>query len=123
MPLPAGTNVPINAKIFYVGLLTRGPRFAVTHGDPALLQQHFSFLRAQAEAGYYKIFGPMMDNGDVAAMVIMQASSLEEAKQIAATDPILTSGRMAIEIHPVFLPDVSGVRPEYWNGKSERRQT
>jgi hypothetical protein len=36
-------------------------------------------------------------------MVTMQAPSLEEAKQIAAPDPILQSGRLALEIHPAFF--------------------
>jgi uncharacterized protein YciI len=115
MPLPSGPNIPTNSKLVYIGLMTKGPRFEETNGDAALMQQHLAFLRAQVEAGHYKIFGPTLDDGDVRALVIMQAASLEEAQQISSTDPILKSCRLAIEIHPAFLQDVSGIKTEYSN--------
>jgi uncharacterized protein YciI len=115
MPLPSGPNIPTNSKLFYVGVMTKGPRYEETNGDATLRQQHLAFLRSRVESGHYKVFGPTLDGGDLCSLVIMQAASLEEAQQIAAPDPILKSGRLEIEIHPAFLQDVSGIKTEYSN--------
>ncbi len=46
-------------------------------------------------------------------MAIINASSLEEAAKIVNGDKMVQSGRLAAEIHPVMLADLSALHVEY----------
>jgi uncharacterized protein YciI len=57
--------------------------------------------------------GPVVDQGRIGGMAIVNASSLEEAAKIVNNDKMIQSGRLAAEIHPVMLADLSALRVEY----------
>jgi uncharacterized protein YciI len=57
--------------------------------------------------------GPFLDNDRIPGIAIINAASAEEARNIASADPTVQSGRMAVEIHPAMLADVSCVLAEY----------
>jgi len=46
-------------------------------------------------------------------MAIINASSLEEVTKIVNSDKMVQSGRLAPEIHPVMLADLSALHVEY----------
>ena len=57
--------------------------------------------------------GPFLDNDRILGIAIINAASAEEARNIASGDPMVQSGRMAVEIHLALLADVSCVLMEY----------
>ncbi len=108
-------DVPRNLKPYFLGLLRRGPRWNETEGPEAmeLLPQHLRYLREQSEAGKYVLAGPVLDEGEFAGVLLILAESLEAATELAGQDPGVRVGRLAVDVHPVLLPALDGVRAVY----------
>ena len=101
---------------YFIGFLVHGQRSSENLPKEkldALLQKHLAYIRSQAEAGKYALAGPFLDKGRIAGILIINAASAEEATQIVRRDPMVQSGRLAPEIHPAMLADVSCVLMEY----------
>jgi uncharacterized protein YciI len=108
-------NVPKNLQPYFLGLLRKGSRWNETEGHEAaeLLPQHLAFLREQIEQGRYVVAGPVTDETDIVGMIIVKAASLEDALALTSQDPGVLSGRMGVELHPMLLPALDGVRVGY----------
>ncbi len=109
-------NIPKGMKQYFFGFLVKGEGWAQTPPKEELdrlMQQHLAYIRSQAEAGKYLLAGPFLDNDRIRGIVVINAVSAEEARSIASGDPMVQSGRMAVEIHPAMLADVSCVLVEY----------
>jgi uncharacterized protein YciI len=112
---PKNTNVPRDLKQYYLALLTRGPRWNVTDDDEAadLMPRQLAFIRQQIEARRYVVAGPVNEEADYVGMMLIQASSKEEAAETAGADPGVKTDRLAVEIYPVYLPSLEGVQVRY----------
>lgn len=108
-------DVPKNLKPYFLGLLRRGPRWNETEGAEAaeLLPRHLAYLREQSEAGCYLAAGPVVDESEFAGVLLIAAESLGQALAVAQADPGVAAGRLAVEVHPVLLPALDGVRAVY----------
>jgi uncharacterized protein YciI len=113
-------DVPKNLKPYFLGLLRRGPRWNETEGAEAaeLLPRHLAYLHEksegeQSEAGRYIAAGPVLDESDFAGVLLISAETLEAATTLAESDPGVRAGRLAVEVHPVLLPALDGVRAVY----------
>jgi len=111
--MPQSANIPKNMKQYFLCLLTKGDKWTpVQFADPAM-QDHLAFIREQIEGGKYVMAGPILDQERIGGMAIVNASSLEEAAKIVNSDKMVQSGRLAPEIHPVMLADLSALHVEY----------
>src|SRR5260370_40256278 len=111
--MPPSANIPKNMKQYFLCLLTRGDKWTpLQFADPAM-QDHLAFIREQIEGGKYGMAGPVVDQGRIGGMAIINASSLEEARKIVHSDRLVQSGRLASEIHPLVLADLSALPVEY----------
>ena len=108
-------DVPKNLKPYFLGLLRRGPRWNEIEGAEAaeLLPQHLAYLREQSDAGRYIVAGPVLDESDLAGLLLISAESIEAAVTLAQNDPGVRAGRLAVEVHPVLLPALDAVRAVY----------
>jgi uncharacterized protein YciI len=115
-------DVPKNLKPYFLGLLRRGPRWNETEGAEAaeLLPRHLAYMREQSEAGRYRLAGPVLDTArthpdesEFAGVLLISAETLEAAAALAENDPGVRAGRLAVEVHPVLLPALDGVRAVY----------
>jgi len=80
-------DIPNGMKHYFVGLLVRGETSAQNLPKEELdqlMQKHLAYIRSQAEAGKYALAGPFLDSGRIAGMLIINAASAEEAKQIVS---------------------------------------
>src|ERR1700686_115293 len=110
---PQGANIPKNMRAYFLCLLEKGPKWTpVQFADPTM-QEHLAYIREQVGAGKFVVVGPALDQGRIAGMAIINATSIEEAKKIADADKMVQSGRLVAEIHPVMLVELSAVRMEY----------
>lgn len=112
---PRMKDIPRNLKTYFLGFLVKGERWDDTEGAEAeqLMPLHLAFLRSQMESRRYVVAGPVVDGGQIAGVLIIQASSAQEAAEIANQDPAVKAGRLAVEIHPAFLPSMDAVKVEY----------
>jgi uncharacterized protein YciI len=108
-------DVPKNLKPYFLGLLRRGPRWNEIEGAEAaeLLPRHLAYLREQSEAGRYVAAGPVLDGSEFTGVLVISAETLEAAAALAENDPGVRAGRLAVEVHPVLLPALEGVRALY----------
>src|SRR5277367_1442435 len=110
---PQIQDLPRNLKPYFLALFRPGERWNQTEGAENLPARQLAFLRTQFEAGVYRAAGPMTDGGAISAMAIIEAESLEAAKQIAEQDPAVVAERLVVEVHTALLPALDAVRVEY----------
>ena len=85
---------------YQFGLLKRGPKWTAesTPETQKIQEGHMANINRMAKLGKLLAAGPMMDNGDLRGIFIFKAASVEEAKALAADDPAIKSGRLALEV-------------------------
>lgn len=113
---PLAPYIPKNMKPYYLDLLVKSdkPEGAVTAAANAEgMQKHLAYIRSQVEAGKFVLVGPLTEENRIRGIAVIQAASLEEAQRIASGDPAVQSGHLAVEVHPILLEDLAGIRFEY----------
>jgi uncharacterized protein YciI len=66
--------------------------------NKSMRPQHIEFLLDQDSKGRIFARGPFSDGAG--GLVIYQAESLEEAQQLAESDPYVVGGARRLELHP-----------------------
>jgi uncharacterized protein YciI len=95
----------------YLGFLSRGAKWTPekTPATEELQKAHLANINRLAELKKLVVAGPFGGNGKMRGIFVFRVDSLEEAKQLAETDPSVQAGRLAIDIHPWLVPE--GVLP------------
>lgn len=98
---------PLKLTTAYLGLLTRGAKWTPekTPASEELQKAHIANIIRLAETKKLVVAGPFGDNGTLRGIFVFKVASLEEAKELAATDPAVKAGRLAIEMHPWMVPE------------------
>jgi uncharacterized protein YciI len=110
------SGIPQNLKQYFICFLAQGANWTqpqTKEEHDLLMHKHLAYIRSQVEAGNYSLAGYFLDDGRIRGILAIRAASAEAAKQIAAADPMVETGRLAPEIHPAMLPDLSVVRFDY----------
>jgi uncharacterized protein YciI len=103
-PPPKKTDpaVPPGMKVYFVGLLKRGPKW-----DPAeetdlakFLGDHVAYLAKLEKEGRVVVAGTFLGSTSLRGMVVYQARSLAEARALVKEDPAVQSGRLLIDVYP-----------------------
>jgi uncharacterized protein YciI len=82
-------------------LLKRGPRAAEFSDDEldVLQAQHLAHLKAMTEQGHLVLAGPFSDQpDDTLRGFCLYRTDLEETRRLAASDPSVQAGRMAVDV-------------------------
>lgn len=88
-------------KEYYFVLLTKGENRTQDSATAAKIQEaHIANINRLAKEEKLSIAGPFGDDGNWRGIFILNAKSLEEAKQWCETDPAIQAGRLQYEIHP-----------------------
>jgi uncharacterized protein len=76
-------------------------------------QEHLAFYRALRDSGQVVTNGPMRDQPDerLRGMAIFALGSLEQARQLAATDPWVLAGGLVTEVMTWWCPPGTMIRP------------
>lgn len=104
-------TLPIKMTTAYLGFLTRGAKWTPekTPATEALQKAHMANINKLAEMKKLVVAGPFGDNGTLRGIFVFKVATLEEAKQLAETDPSVQAGRLAISMHPWLVPE--GILP------------
>ena len=117
---PLAPYIPKNTKSYYLDLLLqKSPPAAEPREGERIewMQKHLAYIRSQVEAGKFVLVGPIMEEARLRGIAVIKAESLEEAQRLASGDPLVQAGKLEVEIHPIMLEDLSGVRFDYPNPK------
>ena len=80
---PRLKDIPKNLKPYFLALFRPAERWNQTEGANDLPVRQLAFLRAGFEAGTYRLAGPITDGGEIAAMALIEAENIDEARRIA----------------------------------------
>lgn len=71
---------------------------------------HLRHLDSLYNVGKMDLAGPLGDDGEIRGICIYNVATLEEAKKLAESDPAVRSGRLIVEIHPLWAAKDSKLR-------------
>jgi uncharacterized protein len=95
----------------YLAFLVRGDKWTPekTPQTEAIQKAHMDNINRLAEMKKLVVAGPFGDNGTLRGIFVFRVNSIEEARELAATDPAVKAGRLALQIHPWVVPE--GILP------------
>ena len=112
---PPGFEIPKDMQAYYLAIYVKGPKHsaAQTPETVELMKSHLKYIRRMIEEKKYMFAGPLLDGGDRQGVAIVSAATAEDARRIAAGDPAIAAGHMAVELHPAMLPSLSSLVVKY----------
>jgi uncharacterized protein YciI len=104
-------NLPLKMSTLYFAFLKKGPNRTEkeTPEVQELQKAHIANIERLAKLGKIVAAGPFGDDGNLRGIFVFRVSSLEEAQDLCATDPMIKVGRLAVELHPWQVPE--GILP------------
>lgn len=105
-PAPAkpatGSELPPNMTVYYFCLLTRGPNAGKGTPEERAAGQaaHMANIQRLADTGKLLVAGPIAGRGDWRGIFIFKCASLEEAKELVASDPLVKDNRLVADVRP-----------------------
>ena len=106
-------TAPLKMETVYLGFLKRGPNRKEGDGTTPAVQElqkaHIANINRLAETRKLVMAGPFGDDGDLRGIFVFRVSSLKEAQDLAATDPMIKIDRLRLELHEGRVP--AGVIP------------
>lgn len=91
--------------VYHVYLLKKGPAWSPdeTPEIEALQEAHLANLRRLGEMGKLVLNGPLLDSfatsGEIRGIGVLKTDTLQEARDLIATDPMVRVGRLVFELH------------------------
>ncbi|MFT5940891.1 MAG: hypothetical protein ACI9AV_000169 [Sediminicola sp.] len=86
---------------YFIAFLKTGPNRGQSEKEADILQKlYLNHLGRMYELGYADISGPFGDEGDIRGITIYNVPTLQMADSLANLDPMVSAGRLEIELHP-----------------------
>jgi uncharacterized protein len=93
----------IGMKVYVMAFLKKGPNRTQDSTEAVRLQEaHMANIQRMAAEGSLVLAGPFMDDGELRGIYVFNVSTVEEARKLTETDPAVTAGRLAMELHPWY---------------------
>jgi Uncharacterized protein conserved in bacteria len=88
------------ARMWFVRLLPPRATFMtdMTNAESALMQQHFAYWKEQYAKGTLVFGGPVLDPRGVFGVIVLRATTEDEARAIASADPSVRGGVNKIDV-------------------------
>ncbi len=88
---------------YVMAFLKAGPNRSQDAAEAAALQRaHLDNIGRLAKAGKLVLAGPFLDNGELRGIYVFNVATVEEARQLTATDPAIQGGRLVMDLHPWY---------------------
>ncbi len=90
-------------KRYVLAVLKAGPHRTQNPEEAAELQRgHMENINRLADEGYLVLAGPFLDDGEMRGIFLFDVATVEEARELAETDPAVQAGRLLLEYHPWY---------------------
>lgn len=95
----------MSMAIYYIYFLKKGPTWSPEESPEitALQEAHLANFQRLRETGKLAINGPLLDSllegGEIRGVGVLKAGSINEARELVSTDPMVIAGRLIFEIH------------------------
>ena len=108
MKKPANFDATTTA---YLAILVRGEKWTPgqTPENEAIQKAHLANINRLAEMKKLVVAGPFGDDGTLRGIFVFKVNSIDEARELANTDPAVKAGRLALKIYPWIVPE--GILP------------
>lgn len=84
---------------YVMAFLKAGPNRSQDSTTAAELQAaHQANIRRMAEAGQLVLAGPFLEDGDIKGIYIFAVETVEEAKELTDSDPMIQAGRVLLQM-------------------------
>jgi uncharacterized protein YciI len=105
------TTTPDKLTTAYIAFLVRGEKWTPdkTPETEAIQKAHLANIGKLAETKKLVVAGPFGDDGTLRGIFVFRVASIDEARALAATDPAVKAGRLALQIYPWMVPE--GILP------------
>lgn len=88
---------------YVLAFLKAGPNRDQNAEEAERLQRaHLDNINRLADAGKLVVAGPFLDDGDLRGIYVFNVATVEEARELTATDPAIQAGRLVMELHPWY---------------------
>ena len=89
-------------KQYVMAFLKKGTKTVDSSERSQLIQGHLKNIGRLAKEGKLLLAGPILDKGDLAGIFIFNVTTIEEARNLVATDPAVKAGLFDMELHPWY---------------------
>ena len=88
---------------YVMAFLKAGPERSQDKEEAARIQKaHMENIKRMADEGSLILAGPFLDDGEIRGIYIFNVETIEEARELTATDPAIKAGRLVMELHPWY---------------------
>lgn len=107
----AAITTPPRLTTAYLAFLTRGDKWTPekTPATEAIQKAHLENIQKLADMKKLVVAGPFGDDGRLRGIFVFKVATIDEARALAATDPAVQAGRLALQVHPWVVPE--GILP------------
>jgi uncharacterized protein YciI len=98
----ANPDAKVEMDTYQFVLLKRGPNASATATPESAKMQadHVEGIFRLIASGKLGAAGPFMDGGPIAGILVFRVGSLDEARALAESDPLVKAGKLLVELHP-----------------------
>jgi len=90
-------------KKYILAFLKAGPARDQDSATVIQIQRaHLDNIKKMANEGKLVLAGPFLDDWDTRGIYIFNVETLEEARELTASDPAIRAGRLIMELHPWY---------------------
>lgn len=108
----AGKDPAANIRQYWFVMLKKGNNRTQDSITAEKIQAgHMANISKLYNAGKLKVAGPFGDDGDWRGIFIFDCKTKEEVEQLLATDPAISAGRLAYDIHPWWTAASGSFKP------------
>jgi uncharacterized protein YciI len=99
-------------RMYVLGLIYRGEKWTPekTAETAKIQEQHLANIGRLAEEGKLILAGPFGGDGELRGLFLFDATTVEEARALADSDPAVQAGRLRVDLLPWYGP--KGIRYE-----------
>jgi uncharacterized protein len=89
-------------KQYVMAFLKKGTKTVDSSERSQLIQGHLKNIGRLAKEGKLLLAGPFLDKGNLAGIFVFNVTTIEEARNLVATDPAVKAGLFDMELHPWY---------------------